>query len=124
MHVELTLTREPIGPAAALPPALATTAGAQLEFRRVVRCEEENRPIAATESEAYPAMASLARVKTAVLSRATAGTRGQSLMLNRPGKSSAVREGRAILAPAILEGIAHLRGEDPHANAATRPAAP
>lgn len=59
-------------------------------------------------------MASLAQVKTAVLSRATAGTRGRSLIVNLPGKPSAVRECLAILAPAIREGVAHLRGEDPH----------
>jgi molybdopterin adenylyltransferase len=57
---------------------------------------------------------SYAKVKTAILSRATAGTRGRSLILNLPGKPSAVRECLEILAPAIREGIAHLCGEDPH----------
>jgi molybdopterin adenylyltransferase len=57
---------------------------------------------------------SYAKVKTAILSRATAGTRGRSLIVNLPGKPSAVRECLEILAPAIREGIAHLRGEDPH----------
>jgi molybdopterin adenylyltransferase len=60
-------------------------------------------------------MQSLAKVRTAILSRATAGTRGKSLIINLPGKPSAVRECLDILAPAIHEGIAHLRGEDPHA---------
>lgn len=60
-------------------------------------------------------MASLARVKTAILSRATAGTRGHCLIVNLPGKPAAVRECLEILAPAIREGVAHLRGEDPHA---------
>ena len=59
-------------------------------------------------------MQSLARVKTAILSRAVAGTRGQALIVNLPGKPSAVRECLEILAPAIREGLAHLRGEDPH----------
>ena len=59
-------------------------------------------------------MGSLAKVKTAILSRAVAGTRGQSLIINLPGKPSAVRECLEILAPAIREGLAHLRGEDPH----------
>ena len=62
-------------------------------------------------------MASLAKVKTAILSRATAGTRGRSLIVNLPGKPSAVRECLEIIAPAIREGVAHLRGEDPHAPA-------
>lgn len=59
-------------------------------------------------------MQSLAKVKTAILSRATAGTRGRSLIVNLPGKPSAVRECLVILAPAIREGVAHLHGEDPH----------
>jgi molybdopterin adenylyltransferase len=59
-------------------------------------------------------MASFAAIKTAILSRATAGTRGRSLMINLPGKPTAVRECLEILAPAIREGLAHLRGEDPH----------
>ena len=57
---------------------------------------------------------SFARVRTSVLSRATAGTRGKSLIVNLPGKPSAVRECLEILAPAIREGMAHLRGENPH----------
>lgn len=57
---------------------------------------------------------SFAKVKTAILSRAVAGTRGTTLIVNLPGKPSAVRECLEILAPAIREGLAHLRGEDPH----------
>jgi molybdopterin adenylyltransferase len=59
-------------------------------------------------------MQSFAKVKTAILSRAVAGTRGKTLIVNLPGKPSAVRECLEILAPAIREGLAHLRGEDPH----------
>jgi molybdopterin adenylyltransferase len=57
---------------------------------------------------------SFAKVRTAILSRAVAGTRGETLIVNLPGKPSAVRECLEILAPAIREGVAHLRGEDPH----------
>ena len=57
---------------------------------------------------------SFAKVKTAILSRAVAGTRGQALIVNLPGKPTAVRECLEILAPAIREGLAHLRGDDPH----------
>ena len=57
---------------------------------------------------------SFAKVPTAILSRATAGTRSRTLIVNLPGKPAAVRECLEILAPAIREGIAHLRGEDPH----------
>ena len=60
-------------------------------------------------------MQSLAKVKTAILSRAVAGARGSSLIVNLPGKPTAVRECLEILAPAIREGVTHLRGEDPHA---------
>jgi molybdopterin adenylyltransferase len=59
-------------------------------------------------------MQSFATVRTAILSRAAAGTRGQTLIVNLPGKPSAVRECLEILAPAIREGMAHLRGEEPH----------
>ena len=62
-------------------------------------------------------MQSFAKVRTAILSRAVAGTRGRTLIVNLPGKPSAVRECLEILAPAIREGIAHLRGEDPHSPA-------
>jgi molybdopterin adenylyltransferase len=57
---------------------------------------------------------SLEKVPTAILSRALAGTRGRTLIINLPGKPSAVRECLEILAPAIREGVAHLRGQDPH----------
>jgi molybdopterin adenylyltransferase len=57
---------------------------------------------------------SFAKVKKAILSRAVSGTRGKSLIVNLPGKPSAVRECLEILAPAIREGLAHLHGEDPH----------
>ncbi len=40
-------------------------------------------------------------------------TRGRSLLVNLPGKLSAGRECLEIVAPAIREGVAHLRGEDP-----------
>ena len=66
-------------------------------------------------------MASMPKVKTAILSRATAGTRGHCLIVNLPGKPAAVRECLEILAPAIREGVAHLRGEDPHAPTIQQP---
>lgn len=58
---------------------------------------------------------SFSKVRTTILSRATAGIRGTSLIVNLPGKPSAVAECLDILAEAIREGVAHLRGEDPHA---------
>jgi molybdopterin adenylyltransferase len=60
-------------------------------------------------------MASMAHTKTAILSRATAGVRGRSLIVNLPGKPAAVGECLTIITPAIREALAHLRGQDPHA---------
>jgi molybdopterin adenylyltransferase len=59
-------------------------------------------------------LGNLARVPTAILSRAVAGVRGCSLIVNLPGKPAAIAECVAILVPAIREALAHLGGEDPH----------
>lgn len=63
-------------------------------------------------------MQSFAKVRTSILSRATAGTRGHSLIINLPGKPKAVAECLEILAPAIREALAHLQGFDPHSASA------
>lgn len=47
-------------------------------------------------------------VPTAILSRATAGIRGRTLIINLPGSPKAVRECLAILGPAIRECLKHL----------------
>jgi molybdopterin adenylyltransferase len=60
-------------------------------------------------------MQTWSRVPTSILSRGTAGTRRGSLIINLPGKPSAVAECLVILLPAIREALAHLRGENPHA---------
>lgn len=65
-------------------------------------------------------MASFAKVKTAILSRATAGVRGQSLIVNLPGRPSAIAECLPLLAPAIGECLDHIAGFRP---TPTRPAA-
>ena len=62
---------------------------------------------------------SFAKVPTAILSRATAGARGRTLIVNLPGNPAAVRECLEILAPAIREGVAHLHGEGPHEKSKT-----
>jgi molybdopterin adenylyltransferase len=46
---------------------------------------------------------------TSILSRATAGLRRRSLILNLPGSPKAVRECLAILGPALRECVKHLR---------------
>ena len=94
---------------------VVTTGGTGIAARDVT--PEATRPVLEKELPGFGEamrMQSLARVKTAILSRALAGTRGKTLIINLPGKPVAVRECLEILAPAIREGMAHLRGEDPH----------
>ena len=54
---------------------------------------------------------SFATVPTAILSRATAGTRGRSLIVNLPGNPRAIGECLPLVMPAIREALQHLRGE-------------
>jgi molybdopterin adenylyltransferase len=53
---------------------------------------------------------SFAKVPTAILSRSTAGTRGQTLILNLPGNPRAIGECLPLVLPAIFEALRHLRG--------------
>ena len=51
------------------------------------------------------------KVKTAILSRATAGTRGRSLIVNLPGNPRAIGECLPLILPAVVEAIDHLSGQ-------------
>ena len=51
---------------------------------------------------------SFAKVPTAILSRATAGVRGRSLIVNLPGNPKAISECLPMLARAIAEGLSHV----------------
>jgi molybdopterin adenylyltransferase len=57
--------------------------------------------------EAMRAM-SFAKVPTAILSRSTAGVRGKTLILNLPGRPTAIGECLPPLIPAIREALRHL----------------
>ncbi len=56
---------------------------------------------------------SYAKVKTAILSRATAGVRGRSLIVNLPGRPAAIAECLPLLVPAIAETLDHVAGFRP-----------
>jgi molybdopterin adenylyltransferase len=53
---------------------------------------------------------SFAKVKTSILSRATAGTRGATLIVNLPGNPRAIGECLPLVLPAIIEAVDHLSG--------------
>jgi len=56
---------------------------------------------------------SYGRVKTAIISRATAGIRGKSLIINLPGRPTAVSFCLKLLREAIAEGLEHITGKRP-----------
>ena len=56
-------------------------------------------------------MRSFSSVPTAILSRALAGVRGRSLIVNLPGNPKSIAECLPPLIPAIREALHHLRGE-------------
>lgn len=62
-------------------------------------------------------MRSYEKVPTAILSRAVAGTRGRSLIVNLPGSPRAIGECLPLLAPAIAEAVDHLTGTRPRLSA-------
>ena len=56
---------------------------------------------------------SFAKVPTAILTRAVAGIAGRSLIVNLPGRPSAIAECLQLIAPAIVECLDHVAGWRP-----------
>lgn len=55
-------------------------------------------------------VSNFAKVPTSILSRATAGVRGQCLIINLPGNPRSIGECLPLLRPAILECLKHIGG--------------
>lgn len=55
--------------------------------------------------------ASMLKTNRAMLSRAVAGTRGRTLIINLPGSPKGVRECLEVVLPALEHGLAILKGE-------------
>jgi len=58
-------------------------------------------------------MKSFEKVPTAILTRAVAGVAGRSLIVNLPGRPSAIAECLQLIAPAIAECLDHVAGWRP-----------
>lgn len=54
---------------------------------------------------------SLKKTHTAMISRAVAGVRGKTLIINLPGSPKAVRENLSVILPAIPHAIEKLKGD-------------
>jgi len=62
-------------------------------------------------------MKSFEKVPTAILTRAVAGIAGRSLIVNLPGRPSAIAECLQLIAPAIAECLDHVAGWRPRLTA-------
>jgi len=58
-------------------------------------------------------MRSFEKVPTAILTRSVAGVAGRSLIVNLPGRPSAIAECLALIAPAVAECLDHVAGWRP-----------
>ncbi len=95
-------------------PLILTTGGTGPSPRDIT--PEATRAVLAKELPGFGEimrMQSYAKVPTAILSRATAGVRGRSLIINLPGRPRAIGECLPLLAPAIAECLDHIAGFRP-----------
>ncbi len=93
-------------------PLILTTGGTGPSLRDVT--PEATRDVIEKEMPGFgeaQRMTSFPKAPTAILSRATAGTRGRSLIINLPGNPKAIGECLPALIPAIREALRHLGGE-------------
>ena len=90
-------------------PLIITTGGTGFAARDVT--PEATRAVLEKELPGFGEvmrMESFAAAPTSILSRATAGTRGRSLIINLPGNPKAIGQGLPPLVPAIREALRHL----------------
>jgi molybdopterin adenylyltransferase len=90
-------------------PLIITTGGTGPSLRDVT--PEATRQVITKELPGFGEVMraiSFAKVPTAILTRATAGIRGSSLIVNLPGNPKAIGECLPPLIPAIREAIRHL----------------
>lgn len=91
---------------------ILTTGGTGMTLRDVT--PEATRAVLEREAPGIPeAMRAsvLARFPRAALSRAVAGTRGRSLIINLPGSPGGVRDGLAVLDGIVEHAVELLRGD-------------
>ena len=90
-------------------PLIITTGGTGFAARDVT--PEATRAVIEKELPGFGEMmrsVSFAMAPTSILSRATAGTRGRSLIINLPGNPKAIAQCLPPLLPAIREALRHL----------------
>lgn len=102
-------------------PLIVTTGGTGPSVRDVT--PEATRAVIEKELPGFGEimrMRSFEKVPTAILTRAVAGIAGRSLIVNLPGRPSAIAECLDLIAPAIVECLDHVAGWRPRLTAGKR----
>ena len=95
-------------------PLIVTTGGTGPSVRDVT--PEATRAVIEKELPGFGEimrLKSFEKVPTSILTRAVAGIAGRSLIINLPGRPSAIAECLSLLAPAIAECLDHVAGWRP-----------
>lgn len=101
-------------------PLIVTTGGTGPSVRDVT--PEATRAVIEKELPGFGEimrLKSFEKVPTSILTRAVAGIAGRSLIINLPGRPSAIAECLSLLAPAIAECLDHVAGWRPSLAAGT-----